>query len=115
MEKDLNEVAAGIEPFVVSASATASRIGRYHRLHPTRTDRRDDSVSIIAGIGDTNRSDSVFDQRFGKRRLMSVTSGQRDEERSTARIDDRMKLGRETTSRVPQCIGAGPPFAPDAS
>lgn len=115
MKEDLDEVATSVEPFVVPAAVTARGVGRYHRPHSARGDRRNDSVGIIAGIGNAQRPNCVFEQLFGERRFVPLTGGQRDEEWPASRIDDRVKLGREATSGVPQSIDAGPPFAPQAS
>lgn len=115
MKEDLDEIAASVEPLIIPAAVTACWVGRYHRPHPARGDRGNDSVGIIAGIGNAQRPNCVFEQRFGERRFVPLTGGQRDEEWPASRIDNRVKLGREATSRVPQRIDAGPPFAPQAS
>jgi hypothetical protein len=115
VEEDLHEVTASVKSPVISAAATACGVGRDHGLHPARSDRSNDSVGVIAGISDAQRPNRVFEQRLGESCFVPLSCGQCDEERPATRIDDGMKLGREATSRVPQRIGAGPPFAPLAS
>lgn len=116
MEEAFNLASKSIETTTFSSPVVfARRIHCNYRFHSARADRVDDTVGIVACVGDQGFAGRMLDEllRFG--RVMLLTRSQRDVERFAFGRCDCVDLRGKTSSRTAQSIASDPPFPPAAS
>lgn len=115
VEEDLDEVARAIQLAVLRNRAFAFRLRADDGLDPARLQLGAERVRVIAGVSDQRVAASVVEELRRGDQFVSFAGSQRDVDRPAFGIDDRVDLGRKTSSRASQSILLDPPLPPDAS
>jgi hypothetical protein len=116
MKEALDIAAQAIKPFGLSPSVVfARRIHCNDGFHSARTNRVDDTIRVVASVGDQRLASRVLNEILCLRRVVLLTRGQRDVEGFALGRRDGVDLGRKTSSRTAQTISLDPPFPPAAS
>jgi hypothetical protein len=115
VKEELDEVAEAIEPPVEGALLLSRGVLADDGLDAVRFDEFDELVGVVAGIGKAGSALQVLNQVFGDRCLVLLPRRDLDLKRSALGVDERVDLGRKTSSRTAQSIASDPPFPPDAS
>lgn len=90
-------------------------LGRDNDLHVSLLDRPDDSVRVVAFVGDEALP---LRCRYQRRRLgdvVDVARSEMDVEGTTETIHESVDFGGETCARASNTLTLGPPFPPAAS
>ena len=82
-------------------------------LHPF--DLGSEVIGVVAGVTDERVALRVIEQLEGRNHFVALSRRQRDVERPRFRVDDRVDLGRKTSTRVSNSVALDPPLPPDAS
>ena len=91
------------------------RLRRDHDLHASLLDRVDDSVRVVALVGDEALP---LGRRYERGRLADVVDVPRremDVEGTTETVHESVDLGGDTSARASNTLTLGPPFPPAAS
>src|SRR5262245_15882400 len=86
-----------------------------HRNHASRPDLSAKGCRVVAGVADQRPTARKVEKLKGRHHLVPLPWRQRDVERPPLRVDDRVDLGREPSSRASDRVLLDPPFPPDAS
>jgi hypothetical protein len=116
VEEDLDEVSAAIELSVESSAPSLSRgVAADDDLHAASANLASEVVGVVASVADEGAPVGVREQLVGDGHFVALALGQRDVERAAFRVDERVDLGGEATSRTTQSVSLDPPFPPEAS
>jgi len=86
-----------------------------HDLHSLVSCCADKPVGVVARIGDQRSALGVSEKLLDSSHFMALPSSQRDVERPRLDVDERVELGRKTSSRASQSVVFDPPLPPEAS
>ena len=88
---------------------------RDHDLDVSPLDRVDDSVRVIALVGDEALPLGCRDERGCLADVVDVSRREMDVEGTTETVHESVDFGRETSARASNTLTLGPPFPPAAS
>ena len=108
-------MASPVELATELALVVPIRFRRDNDFHTSLLDRIDDSIRVIALVGDEALA---LRRRYESRRLgdvVDVPRGEMDVEGTTETVHERVDFGGETSARASNTLTLGPPFPPAAS
>ena len=114
-EEVLDEVPGPVQLATELALLVPIGFRRYHDLHVPPSDRFDDSVRVVALVGDEALA---LRRCYERRRLADVVDVSRrevDVEGTTETVHESVDLCGETSARASNTLTLGPPFPPAAS
>ena len=116
MEEDFDAIALSVPPSVEARLFLARGVRVDDRLDLERFQLSADGIRVVARVRyERFAAGVVRNDRFGDGRLVLLPGADFDVERTAFRIDERVDLRGEPTSRTTQRITDDPPFPPDAS
>lgn len=115
VEEELDEVALGVELSILRDCARSFRLGADDGLDAASFELGAKLVGVVPGVSDESTASCVVEELGRCDQFVALAGRQRDVERPTFRVDDRVDFGRKTSSRASQSIALDPPFPPDAS
>ena len=111
-EEALDEVPLAIEDLAEARFPFAIGFGEDVRHRALGLDQIADPVGIISFVGqDDGAGIEAIQQPVGGRPIVCLTCCQAEPDREPLRIDDRVDLGRETTSGATEAVIQTPLFA----
>jgi hypothetical protein len=114
-EEVLDEVSSPVELATELALVVPIRFRRDYDFHAPLLDLVDDSIRIVALVGDEALA---LRRRYESRRLGDVVDVPRremDVEGTTETVHESVDFGGETSARASNTLTLGPPFPPAAS
>jgi len=97
------------------ALVVSIRFRRDYDFHASLLDRADDSIRVVALVGDEALAlrRCYERRRFGD--VVDVPRREMDVEGTTETVHESVDFGRETSARASNTLTLGPPFPPAAS
>lgn len=114
-EEDLHDVASAIECSVEAMLLLSLRLRVDYWLDISCSDLPQECVRVVAGVANEGIASSEVEQLECLDHLVSLAWGERDIDRAALGVDDRVELGRESSTTSTDSITLDPPFPPDAS
>ena len=105
-----NEIALGVELFVVAVLMFAGALGWNDRLHSVGSDERSNLVGIIAFVSNHRLGRLSGQQRWGALAVGLLPTGQQQAQWSAQRIAEQMNLGGQSSTGSPQSLLTRPLF-----
>jgi hypothetical protein len=114
-EEVLDEVPSSVELATELALVSSIRFRRNHDFHASLLDRVNDSVRVVAFVGDEAFSLCRCYERLRFADVVDVPRREVDMEGTTETVHESVDFGRETSARASNTLTLGPPFPPAAS
>ena len=116
VEEAFDSIAFSIESAVEAPSIFLSGgIAADDDLHFAPSNLPRQIVGVVARVTDKSMALRVLEQLVGCDHVMAISRRQRDVERTTFEVGERVDLRRESSSTTTQTIADDPPFPPAAS
>ena len=104
VKEDFDQVALAVERAVEWACPFALRLRVDDRLHSAFLDRRAEVVRVVAGVTEEGVPAGMREELVRHDHLVALAGSQRDVDRPRPRVDERVELGRKTSSRAAQSV-----------
>ena len=110
VDATFDAVAQFVEPPIERIRLIASGVRGDYRLGADGFHRLPERIAVVGGVGDHGLRLRAFYQAWRENDVVDLPGGERKTQRPPEGVDEQVDFGRQSSSRTPQSLIAGPPF-----